>query len=567
MTVTVAHPSATQARFGSLRIPWRAAASFVLVGAIGYLVLVPLARLQLLALKNGGEGYRDAFDRPELGKTILTTIALAVGSLIIAMTGALLLSWAVMRLPRRLRWMRVLPILPLIVPGVATVLGWTFLLSPRPGYLNALLRKLPWWNHLTEGPVDVYSLPWIIIITGFGLTAFVYVFLMASFANLNQELVEAASVCGASSPRVFFHTILPLVRPALVYGGATALLLGLGQFTGPLLLGTNSGVKVLTTEMYYSITQLPVSYAGAAALGTPLLLFGVAMVLFQRRVLRDRGRFVTHGGKSFGVSGRTTWRTAPIVMSFVVAAIILPLIGLTLVALSKYWNPEIHPSKFTLVNFREAFDTPRVTDAIKTSVVSSITAVVIALPLGYVVAHMVLYSPRRRFSAVADFIVALPLGVPAVIFGVGFLYTYTHEPLYLYGTQWIIIIVYITLMLPYAARMSLTALSAVGNSHAEAARMSGAGPLRTHTRTIVPMIRPALGGAAALMFIFLTHEFAASLLVRSVTAQLMGTVLFDYWINGSYPMVATIALIMAAVTGAGVVVAFAAGGRGFLDRL
>ena len=80
-----------------------------------------------------------------------------------------------------------LPILPIVVPAVAAVTGWAFLLSPRPGYLNALLRNLPWWNHLEEGPVDIYTLPWIVIITGFGLTAFVYLFVSAGFANINSR--------------------------------------------------------------------------------------------------------------------------------------------------------------------------------------------------------------------------------------------------------------------------------------------------------------------------------------------------------------------------------------------
>jgi iron(III) transport system permease protein len=43
------------------------------------------------------------------------------------------------------------------------------------------------------------------------------------------------------------------------------------------------------------------------------------------------------------------------------------------------------------------------------------------------------------------------------------------------------------------------------------------------------------------MFVRLTHEFAASLLVRAPTLQVMGTVLFDYWVNGSNPLVAAIA--------------------------
>ena len=46
------------------------------------------------------------------------------------------------------------------------------------------------------------------------------------------------------------------------------------------------------------------------------------------------------------------------------------------------------------------------------------------------------------------------------------------------------------------------------------------------------------------MFVLLTHEFTASLLVRSSTMQTMGTALYDFWSNGFYPEVAAIALVM-----------------------
>ena len=61
-------------------------------------------------------------------------------------------------------------------------------------------------------------------------------------------------------------------------------------------------------------------------------------------------------------------------------------------------------------------------------------------------------------------------------------------------------------------------------------------------------MRGTLGGAAALMFVLLTHEFTASLLVRSSTMQTMGTALYDFWSNGFYPEVAAIALVMTGVT-------------------
>ena len=101
----------------------------------------------------------------------------------------------------------------------------------------------------------------------------------------------------------------------------------------------------------------------------------------------------------------------------------------------------------------------------------------------------------------------------------------------------------------------------------EASRTSGAGPLRTTTEIMLPLLRPTIAGAAALMFVLLTHEFTASLLVRSPTTQVMGTVLFDYWGNGSYPLVAAIALIMTLVTATGVFVAVSLAGSDIFDKL
>lgn len=84
---------------------------------------------------------------------------------------------------------------------------------------------------------------------------------------------------------------------------------------------------------------------------------------------------------------------------------------------------------------------------------------------------------------------------------------------------------------------------------------------------MLPLMRPTIFSAVALIFILLTHEFAASLLVRASTTQVMGTLLYDMWQNGSYPMVAAMALLMTAVTTVGVVIAMIFGGRNVLSKL
>ncbi|GFJ86466.1 hypothetical protein Prum_001080 [Phytohabitans rumicis] len=406
------------------------------------------------------------------------------------------------------------------------------------------------------------------VITGFGLTAFVYLFVSSGFAGINSELIEAAQVSGSSAVGVFFRVTLPLLRPSLVYGGFVALLLGLGQFTGPLLLGRTGGINVLTTDMYVAVSQSPIDYGRAAAIGSPLLLFGIAVVVLQKVILGDHSRFVTHGGKAFRATSRPSRLAVAGILTYSVLALGLPLGALALVSLSPFWSGSVDPGGFTLANFRQVFAESGITDAIVNSLTISVISVAIALPVGFVAASLLLKG--RKFPiirAAVDFIVAMPLGIPAVVFGAGFLLTYSREPFILYGTREVIVLVYVTLMLPFTTRMQLAGMVALGDAYQEASRTSGAGPVRTTTEIMLPLLRPTIAGAAALMFVLLTHEFTASLLVRAPTTQVMGTILFDYWGNGSYPLVAAIALVMTLVTGAGVFVAMAVAGSDIFDKL
>jgi iron(III) transport system permease protein len=534
----------------------------VFIGGIGYLTIVPLIRLQYLALKHGAHPYHQAYTREGWGQTVRWTIELGLGSLAIALVVGTGLAWAANSLPPRLGLLRVFPILPIVIPAVSSVLGWEFLLSPHPGYLNQLLRVLPWWHDRFEGPLDVYTVTWIVIITGLSLASFIYLFVSSGFENINGELLEAAQVGGSSRAGVFFRVILPLLRPSLVYGGGVALLLGLGQFTAPLLLGRTENISVLTTDMFQATQQIPPDYGLAAAIGSPLLVFGVLILFANKLLLGDLTRFVTHGGKGgFRQSAPGSRLAAVWIVLYGLLACILPLVALIFVSLSRFWSGDVNLSRLTVATWRTVLNASGVESAIWNSVWLSLVAVAITLPVGFVAASLLRRGREHRIAApVLDFIVAMPLSIPAVIFGVGFLMTYTSRPFVLYGTPWVLILVYVTLMIPFATRMQLGAMAALGSTYTEAARASGASALRTNLQIVVPLLRPAFGGAGALMFVLLTHEFAASLLVRAPTINVMGTILYDYYENGIYPLVACISLIMVGVTTAGVLAAMILGG-------
>ena len=541
--------------------------AFVL--ALAYLSVLPLVRLQIKAFADNGQAYRDAWTRDGVGTTVRYTLELGLGSLVIAMVVGTYLAWAASVLPPRLRFLKILPIFPIILPAVSAIVGWVFLLSPVPGYLNAALRHLPWWSDRLDGPFDIYSLPFIMIITGLSLASFVYLFVSSGFENINGELIEAAQVAGSSRAGVFFKVVLPLLRPSLVYGGGVALLLGLGQFTAPLLLGRNQGVSVLTTDMYFATTNTPPDYAQAAAIGSPLLIFGIAVLWANRVLLGDSSRFVTHGGKGGFRQGTPGSKLAVIsILLFTLVSSILPFLALVAVSLTRFWTGTIDPSTWTLDAYRQLLDEPAITSAIWNSVSLSLAAVAIALPAGYITASLLRRGRQHRItSPILDFIVAMPLSIPAVIFGVGFLLVYTNQPLVLYGTKWVLVLIYVTLMIPFSTRMQLAGMAALGDAYNEASRVCGAGLIRTQLSIMAPLMRGTFGGAAALMFVLLTHEFAASLLVRGSQTQVMGTILYDYYENGTYPLVACISIVMVLVTAAGVAVAVMLGGSEAFKRL
>ncbi len=541
-------------------LPKLGIAAFIV--ALAYLTLLPLIRLQYLALKNGAQAYSDAYTRPGWWTTVKWTVELGLGSLAVALVVGTALAWAANSLPQRLAVLKVIPILPIVVPAVASVLGWAFLLSPHPGYLNQLLRLLPWWRNDFDGPGDIYTLPWIILITGLALASFIYLFVNSGFENINGELIEAAEVSGSSRAGVFFRVTLPLLRPSLVYGAGVALLLGLGQFTAPLLLGRSQNISVLSTDMFFATQQIPAQYGTAAAIGSPLLVFGIFVLFMNRVLLGDSARFVTHGGKGgFRTIAPGSKLAAFWIVLYGVLSTFLPMLALIFVSLSKFWSGDVHPSKMTFDTWRTVTTASGVMPAVWNSIYLSAAAVAIALPVGFVAASILRKRHDHRIAGpILDFIVAIPLCIPAVIFGVGFLLVYTNEPLVLYGTRWVLILVYVTLMIPFSTRMQLGAMIALGDAYTEASRAAGAGALRTNLTIVAPLLRPAFGGAAALMFVLLTHEFAASLLVRAPTINVMGTILYDYYENGSYPLVACISLIMVGVTTAGVLVAVLLGG-------
>lgn len=531
----------------------------VFVGAVFYVVVSPILSLQLRAFSGGGEGFRKAWALPNIGDILRNTVALGLGSVVIAVAVGTCTAWAVSCLPRRaapfLSW---IPLAPLLVPPVATVAGWGFLLSPSAGYANTLLRKTPFFQHLADGPINVYTVPWVVIITGVILSAYVHLFVHTSLREIGPQYALAASASGASPARTFMTITLPLLRPAIVYSSVIVLLLGLGQFVAPLLLGRQEGIDVLTTSMWKLSQTYPIEYNTGAALGSPLILLGIVVILLQKKLVRGGDRYILTGSDSGRPVAQAGGRAAiTIITIYGLLTSVLPILALVYVSLSPFWSSNLSVDSLTLDNFRAVFDDPIARGALRTSISSSVIAALVVVPAGSLCA-LGLWKRHRLPRWVAwllDVTVSIPLAVAAALMGFGLLFTYSSPPLVLYGRDGMLILTYFILMLPFVTRLMMASLISVGDSFFEASATSGAHRGRTLLRVGIPLCRGGIGAAVGISLVLMIHEFAASLMVRSPTTQVLGSYLWDQWARGSYPRAAVAALLMICVTGCGLAIA------------
>ncbi len=184
----------------------------------------------------------------------------------------------------RSRWLALLEALaalPLVLPP--TVLGFFLLvmLGPRTAFgrgITALLgHPLAFsFTGLVVGSV-IYSLP------------FAVQPLVAGFAAVGPELVDAARLLGANSTRVVFSLLVPLARRSLITAAVLSFLHTVGEFGVVLMLGGDipGATRTLSIVLYNQVENF--DYASAnhtAAILLALSVTALAAIYYMRGVRR-----------------------------------------------------------------------------------------------------------------------------------------------------------------------------------------------------------------------------------------------------------------------------------------
>lgn len=539
------------------------ATPFVWAAAVGLLVVTavyPIAKVAIEALTRGGSAGLGNF-AAALGdeRNVLAlrhSLEVALSSTVIATAIGAFLAWLVARtdLPWR-RFFRTAFVLPFLIPPFVGAIAWLYILGPV-GYLNRL------WMTLTgssEPLFVVYGYAGIVLVLVLHDIPLVYLTVLGGLERMNPELEEAAQISGSGTWRVMRTITLPLMVPVLLAAAVLTFTSDIAEFGIPAVLGFSQGYFVLPVKIYEQIARgfAADSIGLAAALAVVLMSTGALALLVQRWLLRgDRAqRYVVISGKSMHPNrvrlGSARWWFFALCLALVLVTTVLPVAAVALTSLIRSVGLSPAPENWSLRHFEAVLTgLPAATRGIRNSLVLAVSAATIVAVLGALIAYLIVRT-RLRGRALLDVSASLPYAIPGTVFALGVILAWLRPfpgvAFTLYNTLWIILIAYVGRYMIFGVRPTAASLAQVHTSLEEAARVSGAGWLRTFRDIVLPLVLPGIFAAWFLVFIPTLRELTVSILLWSAGNETIGVMVFNLQESGQEGPGAALALVMIAL--------------------
>lgn len=553
----------TPAGSGSARNFW----SWGLLALIAVLVVTPLGALLYGSLRTHSPGSRRAtwtldnlqgvyaglFDGGWTQAATLNSMGLALPVMLISCGLGVFLAWAVSRtdVPGK-RFFEIGFLLPMLYSPLVGVIGWTVLADPRAGLLNV------WWQALTgaQSPLfNVYSWGAIIVVMVFYFIPYAFILNVGTFRAMDPALEEAAEISGANLWQRLLHITMPIMIGSIAAAGLFIFTLALEQFAIPGFLGSHIRLETLAYEIYNRTNHYPSDLPGAAAAGSLLLVLSAIGLYWYRRLTRRSERFVTVTARGYKPAltalGRLKWPVFLVCAFTFVVGIAVPLAAVMLRALLPVRTTGLQIADLGVQNFERLFQAEDMMLGLRNSVVLAMGTATLCALLGLLIAYRMVRRKSKPL-ALADYLIAMPIGIPGTVFGVGMLWAYVGTPLYL--TLWILMLAFVIRYLVYGVRTTSNGLMQIDRTLEEAATIAGASPLRTFIFVNLPLLKPVIASTWLLVFMIVMREISASIILSGVNSVTLPILTWGYLVDGSYGIASALAILQLILVGAIVLV-------------
>ncbi|MDQ6638313.1 MAG: iron ABC transporter permease [Pseudomonadota bacterium] len=575
-TPVAAMPSAAPASFGQR---WRhldksAWIWLLAIAVLLILVINPLFRLLVVSFEQPDTGaftlanYAAAYSRSRYVDALVNSLILGMAAATLCLIFGTPLAWALSRtdMPAKgLIWVSILG--TFIIPPYLGAVGWILLAGPNAGWLNRAAVAL---SGADKGPFNIYTMPGLVLVTACYSFPYVFMFTKSALDLISSEMEDAANILGAGNLRTTLSITLPLALPAMLGAFILVFLEAIALFGSPALLALPGRFHVVTTQLW-QFFEYPPRVGVAAAYAMPLLAITVLLFWIQRRITSRKGyiSLTGKGGERRPIElGAWKWPLLAYCLFVCTLSFFMPMIVICQAALAKAWGRGFSLDNLTLRNlYFTLFENTLTRNAVVNTFLyagsAAVIAVLLALSVAYIVNRQLV---GKALGNVLSFVTMAPFVIPGIVLAIGFYAAYTHPPLLLYGTAWILILAFATRFLPIAYANSSAAIRSVNPELEDAVRILGGTRLTAIRRVVLPLLKRSLAGAFILVFIPGTRELSSAIFLYSINTQVLSVLLFDKSDEGNFEMLAAIGLILVVITVVLILIGFRLLGRDFMLR-
>jgi multiple sugar transport system permease protein len=237
----------------------------------------------------GLDNYRRVLTNdPGFWPSLRLTLLYGAISLPLGLAGSLGIALLLARKIKGAGWWRTLFYLPAVIPSVAVILLWRWLLG-TDGLFNLALSPLYGLLGMTRPSWFTdpqYALPGLIIMSLWGVFGANAVILLAGIKNIPMHLYESAELDGAGAWQRFWNVTIPMLGPTLFYTLVLGIIAAVKTFEPGIFIRLNPR----TTGTFLQVLVYNNAFAGgdsrmgyASALGWIMLVIILVLTLVTFR--------------------------------------------------------------------------------------------------------------------------------------------------------------------------------------------------------------------------------------------------------------------------------------------
>lgn len=499
-----------------------------------------------LTLRNYGDLLADAAWWEAVRNSVTFALLTTVGSIVLGTSLAIL--FVRTDLPGR-QMLRGVLLLPVMLPGLALILGWASMYAPS-GYVTRLIEEhtpLPvWW--------DLYSVPGMAMLAMGVAAPVVFLFVQAALTSQDTALEQAAQTAGATPARALLTITVPLLRPAVLNSAMIVFALSLEVLGLPLILGSSSNIEFVSTYLYDRWLNVVPPEQGVVSAGAMVLLLTVTVLLVVRnRLAGDVTRFVTTGKSTPAAPvrlGALRWPLGAVVAGYVFVAIGLPVAGLILTAVTSVLTPFVDPwTVLTADHFRTVVEDPVFSRSIRNSLLIAVVGAALAT-VAIAALSVVAHRSAFRVRGSLQYVLVYPRAMPGLVTGMAFFWAFVVlDPTNALRTSlWGVGLAFAVRSIALGYSAFYPALLALGEDLDRAARTSGADWWLAMRTIVFRLLRPAMAVSFVLLFVAMLNDYDPAVFLVTPGTEVMGLTMLKLWVAGTAGPVAALGVIQVVIT-------------------